>query len=330
MTIHIQTVPARTLTPKQLAEWSAIATQNSRFDNPFFRPEFTKLVAAIREDIEVIFLKRKTKIVGLLPYYRCNGNIALPVADTLTDLQGVIVRDDVEWTPQRLLKGSHLTTLRFDRVPESQTEFSQAAWMTIPTRSINLHAANEPSPNLQSLWCEMEQEAGGIRLETHHFNSATYETLLQWKLEEYSPTQGQSILETRWARELLQRVAQFESPRFSGRLSVLSLSGHPVSIQLAMVANGVWHVWLSASDPNLSSFSVAALHIWRLITALKGLGFHRMDLGRDASTELDAFVTDSPTLVAGTVDLRPVAGRINKHLSRAKGFLATSGERIKS
>ena len=44
------------------------AAQNPQLDNPFFRPEFTQAVAAVRDDVEVAVLEIQQQPVGFFPY----------------------------------------------------------------------------------------------------------------------------------------------------------------------------------------------------------------------------------------------------------------------
>ena len=47
--MHIELLPARSLSSDLVARWDQIVRSAPELDSPFFRPEFTQMVAALRD-----------------------------------------------------------------------------------------------------------------------------------------------------------------------------------------------------------------------------------------------------------------------------------------
>ena len=75
---HVTSVKADQLTDQQISDWSRLQQQNREFDSPYFRPEFTRAVASVRDDVEVAVLERHGQSIGFLPYQRRSFNRGRP------------------------------------------------------------------------------------------------------------------------------------------------------------------------------------------------------------------------------------------------------------
>ena len=78
--MEINTIPANLLTSEHIEAWSQIQLAEVTLDNPFFRPEFTRIVATVRDDIEVAILRRRGEIIGFFPFQRDHRNIGRAAA----------------------------------------------------------------------------------------------------------------------------------------------------------------------------------------------------------------------------------------------------------
>jgi CelD/BcsL family acetyltransferase involved in cellulose biosynthesis len=87
----VQTLPASELSAAQRSEWSDLQQQNPFLDSAFYAPDFTELMAAVRDDVEVAVMYEDDHVVGFLPYLRASNNTARPVAGRLTGVSGPCV-----------------------------------------------------------------------------------------------------------------------------------------------------------------------------------------------------------------------------------------------
>ena len=113
--MKVSVVSAVQLSEPLLLAWLDIQGADPELDSPYFCPEFTQAVAAVRDDVEVAVLEEHGEIVGFFPYQRSRGGVGRPVGGRLSDFQGVVIRPGVGWNPVQLLKGCRLKAWHFDQ-----------------------------------------------------------------------------------------------------------------------------------------------------------------------------------------------------------------------
>lgn len=65
----------RLIAPKEfdatlMDAWRAIQSKSHVFASPYFCPEFTQLVADVRDDVRVVVIENAGRPVGFMPYQR--------------------------------------------------------------------------------------------------------------------------------------------------------------------------------------------------------------------------------------------------------------------
>src|SRR4051812_9415494 len=111
--MNFSVLPARQLTHEQTHAWAELQQENPLLASPFFRPEYTLAVAAVRDDVEVAVLEEGGRPVGFFPFQRewwAGGRV---VGGRLTDYQGVIARPGLEWDAIELLRATRLSNYKF-------------------------------------------------------------------------------------------------------------------------------------------------------------------------------------------------------------------------
>ena len=131
-------IPPIALTPEHLAAWADIQRADAALDSPYFRPEFTQAVAAVRGDVEVGVLEEGGEPVGFFPFQRGRRNVARPVGGMMSDFHGVVVRQGVAWDPRQLLRGCGLSAWHFDHLIAAQEPFRPHHWSVAPSPYIDL------------------------------------------------------------------------------------------------------------------------------------------------------------------------------------------------
>ena len=121
--ISVRSIPARDFPAELAAAWAAVQTAQAALSNPLFRPEFTRAVAAERNDVEVAVLEQAGQPVGFLPLERSRRGHAAPVGSHINECQGAIVQPGVAWLPQAALAAIGLRSWKFDHLGAGQTVF---------------------------------------------------------------------------------------------------------------------------------------------------------------------------------------------------------------
>ena len=123
--MKISVVPGEKLTPELVLRWSQLQRRDPALASPYFRPEFTRAVAAVRDDVEVGVMRQGGEVVGFFPYQRSRRNVGRPVGGRLSDYQGVIAQSGVCWDAEELLRGCRLRAWHFDHLLTAQEPFSK-------------------------------------------------------------------------------------------------------------------------------------------------------------------------------------------------------------
>lgn len=136
--MRIETIPASALSAEQVEAWSRLQRADASLASPYFRPEFTQEVAALRSDVEVGLLNDGGRTVGFFPFQRGPRNVAEPVGGKMSDFQGLIVRQGNPWSPRQLLRGCGLRAWHFDHLIASQQPLRPYHYATAPSPYVDL------------------------------------------------------------------------------------------------------------------------------------------------------------------------------------------------
>src|SRR5688572_6159544 len=98
------------LTQAELAVWLDIQQRTGVYESPYFRPEFSGAVAAVREDVEVAVLTEERQTVGFFPFQRGKLNLGKPIGGKLSDYHGPLVRQNAKLDPQAVLASCRLAS----------------------------------------------------------------------------------------------------------------------------------------------------------------------------------------------------------------------------
>ena len=109
--MNIRTTKPQLLTPEELGAWRTM--QADAAHSPFFRPEFTQAVAAVRDDVEVAVLDIQQQPVGFFPYQRSRRNVARPVAGRMSDFQAMIAFPGFHYDPMAVLQCLPIVSVAF-------------------------------------------------------------------------------------------------------------------------------------------------------------------------------------------------------------------------
>ena len=98
---EFEIIPAQQLASDDSRLWAGMQQQNPALDSPYFRPEFTQAVAAVRNDVWVAIIRRNGAAVGYFPFQRGKLNLGKPVGGKLSDYHGIISAGDLAISADR-------------------------------------------------------------------------------------------------------------------------------------------------------------------------------------------------------------------------------------
>jgi CelD/BcsL family acetyltransferase involved in cellulose biosynthesis len=329
--VNVQVAAATELGPPELDRWSEIQRASSLYRSPFFRPEFTLVVAGIR-DVRVAVIEDGGAVVGFFPFEVGRGRSGRPAGRPFSDYHGVLLDDAVELDPRALVRACGLTTWSFDHLPAELVAF--APYVLGRGRSPYLDLGQGFESYLEGRRARSEirnalrkarklgRELGPLRLVADSDEAGLLDVLVGWKRRQYRETGVRDVLADAGARELLRLVHEAQGPGFSGVLSVLYAGDVVAAVHLGLRAGPVWHSWFPAYNTDLHRYSPGLALMLELAEAAPALGITEIDLGKGEARYKEALATGAVPLYEGRVGTHALAGRVEastRRLVRAAG-----------
>ncbi len=321
MTMQVRLLAASDLNADLLLQWRGLQRSNPALASPFFCPEFTQAVAAVRQDVRVAILEEDGAVLGFFPHQQQRGR-GLPIGDYFSDHHGVVAAPGARWDWPALLRGAGLAYWRFDHLAAAQAPVGALSrplrQIASPGMDISKGMAAYHQSRLAAGGRSLDEYArkarrlaralGPLRFELQTPERSVFDALIGLKLAQYARTRVPNVMAEDWTRALLERIWQTrsESPGFSGALSALYAGDTLVAAHLGMHSETVWHWWIPAYDPLHSAFSPGAQILLMCAGAAADAGLAALDLGKGDERFKQDFANMAWPLVEGWVG-RPAA-----------------------
>ncbi len=313
--VKVSAVRARELSPDHQARWAALQAGDPRLDSPYFRPEFTAAVAAVRPATEVGILEDASSIVGFFPFERRRFGLAAPVGGAMSDFQGLIGAADRIADATMLLRGCGLNAWDFDHQLASQAVFAPFAAVKSRSPYVDVsggfaayvaarqQAGSQNVPELRRKERKLTKALGPVRFEADTADPAVFRQTLAWKSAQYRASRLPDVFATQpWTRELLSGIQQQRAHGFAGIVSALYAGDRLIAGHVGMRSARVWHYWFPAHDPEIGAFSPGSLLLLRMIEHAPEIGMMRLDLGKGEARYKSRFMNGEVALIEGWLE----------------------------
>lgn len=324
------------LTPAHLEAWSRWQRADASVDSPFFRPEYTRAVAAVRSDVEVAILEDNGEPVGFFPFQRGRWGAGKPVGGRMTDFQGIVARSGLVWNADELVRSCGLTAWDFDHLMACQQPFRSHHYGTEESPYLDLSEGfdayqtghNEAgSLTLKTTMRKarkLAREVGPLRFEPHTTDPGVLEALIRWKSEQYRRTEATNIFAFPWTLRLLEQVLGQSGESFAGMLSALYAGPHLVAVHLGLRSYGVMNWWLSTYNQTFGPYSPGLVLLIEFSRAAQSLGIRRIDLGKGMMAYKRNLMSGSLAVSEGSVVVHPMLRLFRRKWHHTRRWLRTS------
>jgi CelD/BcsL family acetyltransferase involved in cellulose biosynthesis len=311
----VQVVPARQLSEEHYATWSHLQDNNPHLDSAFYAPDLTRLVASVRDDVEVAVMSEGSEAVGFFPYQRSAGGAARPVAGRLTEFHGPITRADYAWDPRDLLRRAGLRAWYYDHLPPAQPSYLTHSWSVVPSPHADLSDGFEAyertlkerggtSAQIRRKERKLAREVGSVRFELHTTDKRAFESLIAWKTDQYERVGRLQIFTYPWTVQLLDAIRIYQSDRFAGVLSALYAGDELAAVHLGLRNRNALHIWFPTYARALEQYSPGLILLLHLVEHAADAGLRRIDFGPGEERYKQQFKSGDTRLLVGGVDLR--------------------------
>lgn len=319
MTAAYRAVAAAELDAGLMQAWQAAQSSAPAFSNPYFCPQFTRLVGEVRDDVRVVVIEDGSRPVAFFPYQRSALGFGRPVAGALSDYHGVVALPESEWCVPDLLRAAGLLTWKFDHLVDPCGTFEPYVDARGSSPQIDLRCAAEARrragseliPQTQRRARRLAHEHGEVLFILRDRRPDALDCLFRWKGAQYERTGMTDPFAFGWTRELLRRMAEVDAPDFAGVLSSLRVQGKVAAVHMGMRSRDVLHWWFPAYDPAYGKYSVGIILLLRLAQAAADAGLETIDLGKGDSLYKQRVMTGINPISEGSIErgawLRPLA-----------------------
>ena len=267
--------------------WVWIVETIPEFDSPYFRPEFSESVAAVRDDVFVAVLSRNVRPVGFLPFQRVGGE-GRPVGGPLSDFHAVIAEPGVEWSVPQLLGECKLRTFHYHHLLASQSEFSehraQADSHFIDlSKGFDAYEAERREAKTSEFKNALRKERKLKREHRVRFEwsagDEALDQLVSWKSDQYRRTELPNVFAADWTSNLLRRLKNLQEPDFGGLVSALFVDDQIAAVHFGIRSRKVLHYWFPAYGHSFKRYSPGLVLLLEMARECVAKGLTRIDLG---------------------------------------------------
>jgi CelD/BcsL family acetyltransferase involved in cellulose biosynthesis len=312
--IDYRLVRPNELTPAELSLWDRLQRSQRDFESPYFRPEFTQAVAAIRHDVEIAVITEHGKPAGFFPFQRSSLNLGKPVAGRLNDFHGVLLPQGFRIDVRSLLRATKLAVWDFDHFVGDQPGFAAFSTSVDDSAYIDISqgytayceerkkSGTEVVRKTVSRERKFEREVGPLtyELETKQ-PERVLEKLIEWKVAQFQRTGYFNLFAFDWTRQLLRNLLTGHLS-MTGMLSVLWHGDEPIAISYKLRSFRVAHAWFIAYNHELSTYSTGMILMLKDLEALAQQGVERLHLGSGDQRFKESLSNGSVPVRVGTIE----------------------------
>lgn len=331
----------RTLKPKQLTDamwerWANIQTAHDALRSPYFRPEFTQAVAAVRDNVEIAVFERADDIVGFLPFERLGARNGRPVGGWLSDFHGPILDPNEPFDVAALMEACGLAHWDFTHLPNRLLALTPFAYATTISPYLDFsggfdaYLAELPKERREEFNKRMrlirkaERECGTLRFEFQVDDDQLFKQLLNLKSAQYHRTGLVDIFAFPWTVSLLERIRAARSPEFRGQFSALYLGDQLAALHFGMSSRGVLHYWFPTYVPELSHYAPGILLLMQLAKNCAANDLRRIELGKGDTHFKTSLASGAEDVSDGSVDLRCLSRSVRRRWWLTKRWIKES------
>ena len=334
--MNIRCVTVDRLTSDEIDAWRDIQRDVPLLLSPYFRPEFTQAVAAVRSDVEVAVLEDGGRPIGFFPFQRTPWNSGRPIGGRLSDFHALVARPEVECEPIELIRACGLSSWHFDHLVGVHPSFERCAWSSAESPYIDVsegfeayllqrgskrHVMKEFGQKKRKL----EREVGPVRFEQHVNDPAIVSTMIDWKTQQYLRTKVDNIFAFRWVVELMEKITEFdETDAIAPLMSVTYVGDDVAAINFGMRSGPVLHPWFPVYNVELQRYSPGTMHWIHMLQAAESMGIKRLDLAKGGESYKQRFKSGSIQVFEGTIDRRSSVAVARRAWRRTHEFVRSS------
>ncbi|MEO1322723.1 MAG: GNAT family N-acetyltransferase [Pseudomonadota bacterium] len=323
------------LSAEQWQVYAALRDARSIYDDPFFDPDFARLVGEVRDDTRIGFASDKNGVFAVWPLHLRPGNWARPIGSPFSDWNGPILAEDATLSAQEILAGfdiSGMTTQGYQPVSyQRKASFERiGANMTDISVGWDAYFADQQKQwpkhfkKMRRLYRNVDRDFSGYRLEWDDRAASSFDQLVTLKREQYARTGYFDVLSAPWTRDLFDRLKSFQGPRLRTRLSSLFYGDALAAAEFNLQSDTVLHGWITAFDQAYAKYSPGNMLTQGVLERMPQEGLTLYDAGPGADHYKRHYANMQFPIESGVLE----GSERNVNVSRMAGQAWRFGEQV--
>ena len=278
------------LSAEQWQIYAALRDARSIYDDPFFDPDFARIVGEVREDTRIGFASDKDGVFAVWALHIRPGNWARPIGAPFSDWNGPILAENTHLSAQEILAGfdiSGLTTQGFQPLSAIPTDELDRSGANVSDLSQGWQAfiadqkAQWPKhfKKMRRVYRNVERDFAGPQFTWDDRRDDSFDRLMSLKREQYARTGYYDVLNAPWTRSLFDRLRHFEGPRLRTRMSSLYFGDRIAAGEFNLQSDTVLHGWITAFDQAYSKYSPGNILVQEVLARMNEAGLTLYDSG---------------------------------------------------
>lgn len=248
------------------SQFHALRDARPRYNDPFFDPEYARLVSQVRPDVRLGLAFEGEELVGVWPIHRRPGAWARPIGGPFSDWHGPVLSVNTDLTAHAFLRGmgvlgmSSFGWLPQDRESEGRLTIAGANMSDVSAgwdSFIENQGERWPKhfKKMRRLARNMERDFSEVEFRFDDESDDTFSRLIFLKREQFRRTGRHDVLGTRWVHQLLDALRHQKDESFRLRLISLHLDGQHAASELVLQSRNVIHGWITAYETDYAQYS---------------------------------------------------------------------------
>jgi CelD/BcsL family acetyltransferase involved in cellulose biosynthesis len=314
MSMKVTLVPGRELSSDLIRAWAEIQQANPTLASPYFHPEFTRVIAAVREDVEVAVIEDGAQVVAFFPFQRANVSVGEPVGGDISDYQGLICAPDFACDPHELMQQCRLAAWNFHHLLTSQSSFTAFHHYIELSPQLDLSkgyesyvrerrlCGSEQIKKSGNFMRRIERDIGPLRFVADSTDAASLESVLAWKSLQYIQTGKPDLFAPVWIREAVQRIFMMRTDGCCGILSLLYAGDRLMAGHFGIRSRHTWHYWFPSYNKAAAKYSPGMILLLKIAEHAPKIGVSIIDLGKGMSPYKVRLMNSSSMVASGRLE----------------------------
>ena len=259
--------------------------------DPFFAPEFARIIARARGDVRVLMASEAGEPVAFWAIHKCAGGWARPIGGPFSDWHGPVQKSDIALTPALFLKETGFGGMTVHGLqpltpgPAEAGLTRVASNMSVLTQGVEAFFAEQQRKfpkhfkKMRRVNRNAARDFSDVTYTLDDDDEAAFEWLIQVKRAQYVRTGKHDVLGSDWSARMLDGLRQTDSKNFGVMLSTLRFDGRIAAAELNIYSGRILHSWLTGFDMELGYYSPGYMLQHGVLERMGARGFDQYDTG---------------------------------------------------